>query len=73
VNITGWLKGLRVTADGTGIVSHAGGGQPDDRSGELVLHSRPRRCATGGWSRCPCDPAEENSRSPGERRRAATV
>ena len=21
---TGWLKGLRVTADGTGIVSHAG-------------------------------------------------
>jgi hypothetical protein len=24
VNATGWLKGLRVTADGTGIVSHAG-------------------------------------------------
>jgi hypothetical protein len=24
VNTTGWLKGLRVTADGTGIVSHAG-------------------------------------------------
>jgi hypothetical protein len=24
VNSTGWLKGLRVTADGTGIVSHAG-------------------------------------------------
>jgi len=24
VNITGWMKGLRVTADGTGIVSHAG-------------------------------------------------
>src|ERR1700755_1031912 len=24
VHITGWLKGLRVTADGTGIVSHAG-------------------------------------------------
>ena len=24
VHITGWLKGLQVTADGTGIVSHAG-------------------------------------------------
>jgi hypothetical protein len=24
VNTTGWLKGLRVTSDGTGIVSHAG-------------------------------------------------
>jgi hypothetical protein len=24
VNTTGWLEGLRVTADGTGIVSHAG-------------------------------------------------
>jgi hypothetical protein len=24
VNTTGWLKGLQVTADGTGIVSHAG-------------------------------------------------
>jgi Transposase DDE domain group 1 len=24
VNTTGWLKGVRVTADGTGIVSHAG-------------------------------------------------
>jgi hypothetical protein len=24
VNTTGWLKGLRVTADGKGIVSHAG-------------------------------------------------
>jgi hypothetical protein len=24
VNTTGWLKGLSVTADGTGIVSHAG-------------------------------------------------
>ena len=24
VRITGWLKGLQVTADGTGIVSHAG-------------------------------------------------
>jgi hypothetical protein len=24
VNTTGWLKGLRVTDDGTGIVSHAG-------------------------------------------------
>ena len=24
MNTTGWLKGLRVTADGTGIVSHAG-------------------------------------------------
>ena len=24
VHATGWLKGLRVTADGTGIVSHAG-------------------------------------------------
>jgi hypothetical protein len=24
VNTTGWLKGLRVTADGTGIVSQAG-------------------------------------------------
>src|SRR5262245_42066024 len=24
VHTTGWLKGLRVTADGTGIVSHAG-------------------------------------------------
>jgi Transposase DDE domain group 1 len=24
VNVTGWLKGLEVTADGTGIVSHAG-------------------------------------------------
>jgi hypothetical protein len=24
VNTTGWLRGLRVTADGTGIVSHAG-------------------------------------------------
>jgi hypothetical protein len=24
VNTTGWLKGLRVTADGTGIMSHAG-------------------------------------------------
>jgi hypothetical protein len=24
VKATGWLKGLRVTADGTGIVSHAG-------------------------------------------------
>jgi Transposase DDE domain group 1 len=24
VNVTGWLKGLQVTADGTGIVSHAG-------------------------------------------------
>src|SRR5206468_5071236 len=24
VNTTGWRKGLRVTADGTGIVSHAG-------------------------------------------------
>jgi hypothetical protein len=24
VNSTGWLKGLRVTADGTGVVSHAG-------------------------------------------------
>jgi hypothetical protein len=24
VHTTGWLKGLQVTADGTGIVSHAG-------------------------------------------------
>jgi Transposase DDE domain group 1 len=24
VNVTGWLTGLRVTGDGTGIVSHAG-------------------------------------------------
>jgi len=24
VNVTGWLKGLQVTADGTGVVSHAG-------------------------------------------------
>jgi hypothetical protein len=24
VNTTGWLKGLRVTGDGSGIVSHAG-------------------------------------------------
>jgi hypothetical protein len=24
VNTTGWLKGLQITADGTGIVSHAG-------------------------------------------------
>jgi hypothetical protein len=24
VNTTGWLKGLRVSADGAGIVSHAG-------------------------------------------------
>jgi hypothetical protein len=24
VNTTGWLKGLQVTVDGTGIVSHAG-------------------------------------------------
>jgi hypothetical protein len=24
VNSTGWLKGLRVTGDGAGIVSHAG-------------------------------------------------
>jgi hypothetical protein len=24
VKTTGWLKGLEVTADGTGIVSHAG-------------------------------------------------
>ena len=24
MNTTGWLKGLRVTAGGTGIVSHAG-------------------------------------------------
>jgi hypothetical protein len=24
VKVTGWLKGLRSTADGTGIVSHAG-------------------------------------------------
>ena len=24
MNTTGWLKGLRVTADGTGVVSHAG-------------------------------------------------
>jgi len=24
VKVTGWLKGLEVTADGTGIVSHAG-------------------------------------------------
>jgi cysteine synthase len=24
VNTTGWLKGLQVTAGGTGIVSHAG-------------------------------------------------
>jgi hypothetical protein len=24
VNTTGWLKSLRVTADGSGIVSHAG-------------------------------------------------
>ena len=24
VKATGWLKGLQVTADGTGIVSHAG-------------------------------------------------
>ena len=24
MNTTGWLKGLRVTADGAGIVSHAG-------------------------------------------------
>lgn len=24
MNTTGWRKGLRVTADGTGIVSHAG-------------------------------------------------
>jgi hypothetical protein len=24
VNTTGWRKGLRVTADGSGVVSHAG-------------------------------------------------
>ena len=24
MNVTGWPKGLEVTADGTGIVSHAG-------------------------------------------------
>ena len=30
MNTTGWLKGLQATAEGTGIVSHAGvaGGQP---------------------------------------------
>jgi hypothetical protein len=28
VHTTGWLKGLQVTADGAGIVSHAGGRWP---------------------------------------------
>jgi hypothetical protein len=40
VHTTGWLKGLRVTADGTGIVLHAGGGADPRRAGRS---GQPRR------------------------------
>jgi hypothetical protein len=57
VNTTGWLKGLRVTGDGTGIVSHAGvvllraladktgltaGRSKALASGRLLVHDRGR-------------------------------
>jgi hypothetical protein len=47
VHTTGWLKGLRVTADGTGIVSHAGVAlirvarvAPDNRGRVVLCHQR---------------------------------
>ena len=62
MNTTGWLKGLRVTADGTGIVPHAGvalvRGLPDHlgltaglskalASDRLLVHDR-----AGCWPTC---------------------
>ena len=57
VHATGWVKGLRVTADGTGIVSHAGvallralaaaAGQPGGDVQDAVTHrpfSQPIAC-----------------------------
>ena len=47
VRTTGWLKGLRVTADGTGIVLHAGVAlirvaqvAPDNRGRVVLCHQR---------------------------------
>ena len=42
MNTTGWLKGLGVTADGTGIVSHAGPTLADNTG------------LTGHWRRDVC-------------------
>jgi hypothetical protein len=40
VNVTGWSRGLEVTAGGTGVVSHAG--LAVLRSGRLLVHDRGR-------------------------------
>ena len=51
MSTTGWLTGLRVTADGTGIVSHAGVALVRalaDNIGRLGPHQRP---ATGPLTR----------------------
>ena len=68
VHTTGWLKGLQVTADGTGIVSHAGRRWSEDgwryslRVTSLPPHTRGWRGqnayidAATGW-RTPSAPA----------------
>jgi hypothetical protein len=63
VNTTGWLRGLEVTAGGTGIVSHAGVALPRalaDKAGltaglSKALASRRRWCMTGAgcWRTWP--------------------
>jgi hypothetical protein len=44
VNTTGWLKGLQVTADGTGIVSHAGVALLRALADNTGLIAEPWRC-----------------------------
>jgi hypothetical protein len=56
MSTTGWLTGLRVTADGTGIVSHAGVALVRalaDNIGRLGPHQRPATGPLMGTSRSP--------------------
>jgi hypothetical protein len=50
VNTTGWLKGLRVTRDGAGIVSHAAFTLPVARHGSLVTAGARTRFKRHRWN-----------------------
>jgi len=60
VNLTGWSKGLDVTAGGEGIVSHAGLALLRQLAGKTGL--------TGELSRAGLTPAADPRPGPGHRR-----
>jgi hypothetical protein len=49
VHTTGWLKGLQVTADGTGIVSHAGAALVRALADSTALTAGLSRAPPSGW------------------------